>query len=91
LSAISVNLSARPHLLLNVSEGPRAANKPDIRHRFVGVRWINCMLNKAIVDGHMLLDESARCTDVEDDRHQVLLYAMPPDFPIEQALGHGIT
>jgi hypothetical protein len=49
------------------------------------------MLNKAIVEGHMLLDESARCTDVRDDRLQAWLYAMPPDFPIEQALGHGIT
>jgi hypothetical protein len=49
------------------------------------------MLNKAIVEGHTLLDVSASCIDVRDDRHQVLLYAMPPDFPIEQALGHGIT
>jgi hypothetical protein len=49
------------------------------------------MLNKVIVEGHMLLDESARCTDVRDDRHQVLLYAMLREFPIEQALGHGIT
>lgn len=28
-----------------------------------------CLI-KAIVEGHMLLDESARCTNVRDDRHQ---------------------